>query len=70
MADLFLRFSQHSGLKVNIVNSKAFFSIGVLRSKMEKMSSITSITKINFRTKFGKFASGMNGGMMVNLIEA
>lgn len=41
--DIFYRFGQHSGLKVNPSKSRAFFSAGVHRSKKDKMSSITSI---------------------------
>lgn len=43
MADLFLRFSMHSGLKVNIAKSKAYFSSGKKRDKRAKMTAITSI---------------------------
>lgn len=41
--DIFYRFGQHSGLKVNPSKSRAFFFAGVHRSKKDKMCSITSI---------------------------
>lgn len=43
MADIFFKFGQHSGLKVNLTKSKAFFSAGVQRRKKDKITSITSI---------------------------
>lgn len=41
--ELFGQFSAHSSLKVNVSKSRAFFSKGVPRQKIDKIVSITSI---------------------------
>lgn len=43
MAELFAKFSASSGLKVNVAKSRAYFSKGVTRRKVDKISAISSI---------------------------
>lgn len=43
VADLFENFSKASGLKVNLAKFGTFYSSGVIRSKKDKCTSISSI---------------------------
>lgn len=51
MADLFQQFL-HSGLKINLGKSRAFFSAGIAHRKKDKISSISSIRATNSLEKY------------------
>jgi hypothetical protein len=52
MANLFNNFSKASGLKINCAKSRALFSAGVNRRKVEKLMSLSSIRST---TSFGNY---------------
>lgn len=52
MADLFTKFSHHSGLSINVTKSRAFFSTGVPRRKKGKISSLTGIRETTSLEKY------------------
>lgn len=52
VVELFERFSSHCSLRVNVSKSRAFFSKGVRRWKMEKITSISSICSTQSSEKY------------------
>lgn len=52
IVDMFKKFSDCSGLRINVVKSKAFFSKGVLRRRKSLITAITSIDSTNYLGKY------------------
>lgn len=52
LADLFSRFSCHSGLHITVAKSRAFFSTSVPRRKKEKITSVSGISEIASLEKY------------------
>ncbi|PNX92520.1 ribonuclease H, partial [Trifolium pratense] len=52
MANLFNNFSKASGLKINCAKSRALFSKGVPRRKMDKLTSLSGIRSTNALGKY------------------
>ncbi|PNX59423.1 ribonuclease H, partial [Trifolium pratense] len=50
--DLFARFSQASGLKINLSKSRAFYSGGIPQAKINKLTSISGIRSTSSLDKY------------------